>query len=68
MVKFVCKIGEIIEKQGRRRPWVAKEIGVSRTSLRNWELGEAMIPYDKARLLAKVLGVSMEELYEEVVE
>lgn len=67
-MKLVPRIGEIIEGQGRRRTWVAEKIGVSSASISNWEKGEAMIPYDKARLLAKVLGVKMEDLYEEIEE
>lgn len=68
MSKLEPKISEIIESQGRKRKWVAEQIGVSAHSILNWEKGEAMIPYDKARSLAKVLGVKMEDLYEEIEE
>lgn len=67
-MKYVPKIADIIERQGRKRTWVAQQIGASAASISNWEKGESMIPYDKARSLAKVLGVKMEDLYEEIEE
>jgi transcriptional regulator with XRE-family HTH domain len=66
VARYVSKIVEIIDSQGRKKSWVAEQIGVSVTSINNWDKGEAMIPYDKARKLAQVLGVTMEELYEEL--
>lgn len=62
------KIGELIQSQGRKKSWIASQIDCSIHSLNNWDKGDAMIPYDKARSLARVLGVSMEELYEEIEE
>lgn len=57
--------GEIRESQGKSKAWVARKIGVSAYSIANWESGSAMIPYDKARSLAQLYGVTMEELYKE---
>lgn len=67
-MKLVPRITQLIESQGRKRTWVAQQISASSASISNWEKGEVMIPYDKARALAKVLGVKMEDLYEEIEE
>lgn len=61
-------IKQIRKAQGRTATWTSEATGVSRDTLRSWEKGVSMPMYEKARLLAKVLGVTMEELYEEVEE
>lgn len=64
-MKLIPKLTELRESRGTPKTWVAKKLGVSVASVANWETGLAMIPYDKARMLAKLYGVSMEDLYEE---
>lgn len=51
-------------RDGRPKTWVAKKLGVSISTVTNWEQGDTMMPYDKARELAELLGITMEELYE----
>jgi len=58
------KIGEIIEKKGYRKKYVAEQIGVSANQLSNWITGKNYPTVDKAFRLAEVLGVSVEDLYE----
>jgi transcriptional regulator with XRE-family HTH domain len=53
---------------GRPKTWLARALGVSVATVTNWVTGETMMPYDKAREAAKLFGVDMEELYEEVRE
>jgi len=67
-MKLVPKLLQIRESQGRGRPWVASKIGIGRSTLESWEKGESMVPYDKARALARLYGVTLEGLYEEVEE
>ena len=41
---------------------IAEKIGVSRQAVARWEAGETAPDLDKARLLAGVLGVSLDDL------
>ncbi|MBA2878072.1 transcriptional regulator with XRE-family HTH domain [Anoxybacillus kamchatkensis] len=58
------KIGEIIEKKGYKKKYVAEQVGVSANQLSNWIVGKNYPTVDKAFKLAEVLGVNIEELYE----
>lgn len=43
---------------------LASEIGVARSTIAMWETGEAMPRADKLPELAKILGCSIDELFE----
>jgi len=52
----------IIEAQGRKQSWIAREIGISEDALSRIVLGKQKLPLDKAEPLATVLGISVIEL------
>lgn len=62
------KIGEIIDKQGYKKKYVAEKMDITQSQLSNWISGRAYPPMDKAFRLAKVLNVKVDDLYEEIEE
>jgi len=59
-----CRIEELIKERGLQKGFIAKKLGISTRQLRNYELGESFIPMDKAYILADLLGVKVDDLYE----
>ncbi|MFE3973204.1 MULTISPECIES: helix-turn-helix transcriptional regulator [unclassified Peribacillus] len=59
-----CKIEELVKQSGLRKDYIANELGISTRQLRNYELNRSYPPIDKAYLLADLLGVRVDELYE----
>jgi len=60
------KIGEIIDKKGYKKKYVAEKMDITQSQLSNWISGRAYPPMDKAFKLAKVLDVKVDDLYEEI--
>lgn len=58
-------IKDIRLSRGLMQSYVAKQIDISQQQLSNWEKGTAYPRIDKAFKLAKVLGVKVNDLYEE---
>ena len=48
--------------QGFTQEDIAEKVGVSRQAVAKWEAGETFPDIEKSRLLAKVLGVSLDDL------
>jgi DNA-binding XRE family transcriptional regulator len=59
-----CKIEELVIKSGLRKDYIANKLGVSTRQLRNYELQNSYPPIDKAYILAALLGVKVDDLYE----
>lgn len=59
-------IGELIEESGYKRKYIANHISVSVDQLRNYCIGESYPPMPKAFMLARLFGVSVDDLYEVV--
>lgn len=59
-----CRLEELIKKSGLRKDYIAEKVGISTRQLRNYELQKSYIPMDKAYILADLLEVKMDELYE----
>lgn len=59
---------KVLESQGRRKKWLADELGVSSQTIWNWCKGNTKPPYDKMLHMVEVLGVAPEELYENIEE
>jgi transcriptional regulator with XRE-family HTH domain len=57
-------IGKLIDNRGLKKKYIAEKLGVSVKQLRNYETGHSYIPMDKAFLLADLLGVKVDDLYE----
>ncbi|PKR86087.1 helix-turn-helix transcriptional regulator [Heyndrickxia camelliae] len=58
------KIEELIKNSGLKKNFIADKLNVSVHQLRNYETGRSLIPIDKAYLLADLLGVKVDDLYE----
>lgn len=56
-------IETLIEKSGLRKKFIADKLGVSTRQLRKYETGQAFIPMEKAFILARLLGVKVDDLY-----
>lgn len=59
------KIGELIDSKGLKRKYIADQLGVTREMVSRWVVGKAYPRLDKAFELAKILGVKVDDLYEE---
>lgn len=59
-----CRIEELIKERGLRKDFIANKLGISSRQLRNYELQKSYIPMDKAYILADLLGVKVDDLYE----
>jgi transcriptional regulator with XRE-family HTH domain len=63
-----CKIEDLIKQKGLRKDFIADKLGISTRQLRNYETQHSYIPMDKAYILADILSVGIEDLYERVEE
>lgn len=59
-----CKIEELIKQSGLRKDYIADKMQISTRQLRNYELQKSYIPMDKAYILADLLNVKVDDLYE----
>ncbi|MDE3839348.1 XRE family transcriptional regulator [Bacillus methanolicus] len=59
---------ELLRVSKYRREFIQKELGISKNTLTNWCSGHTYPTIDKAFLLADLLGVNIEDLYERVKE
>lgn len=57
-------IEKLIDRSGLRKGYIADKLNVSVRQLRKYEKGESLIPMDKAYILADLLEVKVDELYE----
>jgi transcriptional regulator with XRE-family HTH domain len=58
------RIEELIKESGLRKDYIAKKLDISTRQLRNYELQLSYPPIDKAFILADLLGVKVDDLYE----
>lgn len=58
------RIEQLIKERGLQKKFVAGKIGVTVGQLRHYETGHSLIPIDKAYILADLLNVKVDELYE----
>jgi transcriptional regulator with XRE-family HTH domain len=59
-----CRIGDLIEAKGMKKKYIAKEVGITPNQLSNWLAMKSFPPLDKAYLLADLLEVKVDELYD----
>ena len=59
-----CRLEELIKESGLRKDYIAKKLKISTRQLRNYEIQKNFIPMDKAYILANLLGVKTDDLYE----
>lgn len=64
VVKF--KLNEMLEKEGRTKAWLARQIGATKQQMNNWCSEEGSIPSIGYILrIMKVTGWRLEDLVEE---
>lgn len=56
-------IGELIDKKGYKKKYIAAELDVTPTQLSNWIGGRSYPTIEKAFKLADLLGVKVDDLY-----
>lgn len=61
---MISRIEELIIKSGLKKSFIADKLEVSVKQLRNYETGHSLIPIDKAFILADLLKVKVDELYD----
>jgi transcriptional regulator with XRE-family HTH domain len=62
--RLKSNIGELIEKSGLRNDYIRKHVDVKQKQLYNWKKGESFPTFEKAFILAKVLGCKVDDLAE----
>jgi transcriptional regulator with XRE-family HTH domain len=67
-MELKSNIGELITTSGLMKKFIADKLKVSVKQLRNYETGHSFIPMDKAYILAYLLRVKVDDLYEVVNE
>lgn len=64
-MKLISKIGELREKQGLTQRQIAMELGVTETTVANWERGRSGLDWiDRLNRLCKLLECNLDELIE----
>jgi putative transcriptional regulator len=58
------RIGELLRVSKYRREYIQNKLGVTANTLSNWSTGKTYPTIDKAFLLAELLEVKLEDLYE----
>jgi transcriptional regulator with XRE-family HTH domain len=61
---MISRIEDLIIKSGLKKSFIADKLEVSVKQLRNYETGHSLIPIDKAFILADLLKVKIDDLYE----
>jgi transcriptional regulator with XRE-family HTH domain len=64
MLMLRPKIENLIKESGLRKDFVAAKLRTSTRMLRKYEKGESIMPMEKAYILARLLGVRVDDLYE----
>ena len=62
--KLKSRIGELIEKSGLRNDYIRKHVDVKQKQLWNWKNGESFPTFEKAFILARILGCKVDDLAE----
>ena len=62
------KLVKLRKKQGMSQQQVASALGVTRQTVSNWECGQGAPALDKAGALARLYGVSLDDLVADAVE
>lgn len=63
-MKLKPNIEKLIKESGLRKDFIAAKLRTSTRMLRKYEKGESIMPMEKAYILARLLGVRVDDLYE----
>lgn len=57
-------IGKLIDESPYKNEYVREYMGISRNTLSNWRSGKSYPTIEKAFMLAELLGVKVDDLYD----
>lgn len=63
-MKLKPNVEKLIKESGLRKDFIAAKLRTSTRMLRKYEKGESIMPMEKAYILARLLGVRVDDLYE----
>jgi putative transcriptional regulator len=61
---LISRIGALLRVSKYRREYIIKELEITQNTLSNWVTGKTYPTIDKAYILAELLGVKVDDLYE----
>lgn len=61
---LVSRMEKLVKMSGLKKAFIAEKLEVSVKQFRNYETGHSLIPIDKAYILADLLEVNVDDLYE----
>lgn len=67
-IKIISKIGDKIEESGLRDDYIADKLSVSRKTVYNLKKGLSYPTFEKAFILANIIGCKVDELAEVIIE
>nr|WP_285841818.1 helix-turn-helix transcriptional regulator [Sutcliffiella horikoshii] len=67
-MKIKCRLKALLEERGIKSSFIAKKLGVTPQTVSSWSNNYHYIPMDKAYILAGLLGIKVDELYEVIEE
>lgn len=65
VMQMKSKIGDLLDERGLKRTYIAKKLGVTKEMVSRYCAGTSYPRLDKAFELAKILGVKVDDMYEE---
>lgn len=65
---FKSRIGVLLRVSKYRREYIQNILGISANTLTNWCTGKTYPTIDKAYILADLLEVKVDDLYERIME
>lgn len=63
-MEIKCRLKAILDERGMKSSFIAKKLGVTPQTVSSWCNNYHYIPMDKAYMVAKILGVKVDDLYE----
>ncbi|WP_100406283.1 helix-turn-helix transcriptional regulator [Bacillus solitudinis] len=60
------RIGELLDERGLKSKYIANKLEVTQEQVSKWRNGKSYPRLEKAFKLAKLLGVKVDDLYEEI--
>jgi putative transcriptional regulator len=63
---LISQIGSLMRVSKYRREYIISTLGITQNTMSNWVQGKTYPTIDKAYILADLLGVKVDDLYEVV--
>lgn len=63
---LICKINDLLEQEGRKKIWLAKQIGVTKQQVHNWGSNRSLPSVKYVYDMIRVTNWNFEEMFEEI--